>query len=345
MSTRDEFWKENGEFEEVWNRWLALKKYKELLSFIIDENDVGYYSKEAYSSYEKALLENNEVYLFKQFWKHIIGTKVKRFWNFYKSYLSYNDTPRLKPDEFPRIEKKLVEENRKKKPAFQDEHLNIVYHWQDLQWHINEYTERLHELGDTAEITKMKLLKESIYHLNKPKAKRTSDKRKIDESLFWELIQEIKIISDDKIDFSNRLQSKLESFKAEEIKRYEKTFLQKLNDLHQADIWALAFIVRNGCGDDCFDYFKAWIIAQGESVFNAVKNMKIFELKSVFTEEDPQFEEFMYVAQEAYENKKGETMPKPRIKQTPLRGDMWEEAELPKRYPEVFKLKNGILKL
>ena len=35
------------------------------------------------------------------------------------------------------------------------------------------------------------------------------------------------------------------------------------------ELWAAAFYVKGGCSDDSFDYFRAWLIAQGQEVFLA----------------------------------------------------------------------------
>ena len=106
------------------------------------------------------------------------------------------------------------------------------------------------------------------------------------------------------------------------------------------DIWALAYIVRKGCGDDAFDYFKAWVVSKGEEAFENVKNMKIEKLKELFENDDPQSEEFMYVAQEAYENKKYEEMAMPRVKEKPMQGKEWSEDTICKDYPELCKMFN-----
>lgn len=36
---------------------------------------------------------------------------------------------------------------------------------------------------------------------------------------------------------------------------------------HKEKLWAAAYVINGGCSDDGFDYFKGWLIAQGEDVF------------------------------------------------------------------------------
>ena len=48
-------------------------------------------------------------------------------------------------------------------------------------------------------------------------------------------------------------------------------FAQPLWDLftnsYRADLWAAAFLINGGASDDGFDYFRAWLIAQGRTTY------------------------------------------------------------------------------
>jgi hypothetical protein len=35
------------------------------------------------------------------------------------------------------------------------------------------------------------------------------------------------------------------------------------------DLWGAAYLINGGCSDDGFEYFRAWLIAQGRQVFEA----------------------------------------------------------------------------
>lgn len=61
---------------------------------------------------------------------------------------------------------------------------------------------------------------------------------------------------------------------------------------YKQDLWAVAYIVLGGCGDDGFDYFRFWLIAQGRQVFyDALKNADT--LCDVFSElEDPEGDDY-----------------------------------------------------
>lgn len=52
--------------------------------------------------------------------------------------------------------------------------------------------------------------------------------------------------------------------------------------------------------------------------------------------DDCQLEGMYYVANEAYENKKGEPMPFSETQNCPITGTLWTEEELPNRYASIW---------
>lgn len=113
-----------------------------------------------------------------------------------------------------------------------------------------------------------------------------------------------------------------------------------------------------GCSDDGFDYFRGWLIAQGEEIFNkALKNPEFLAeyLSEEYLEEDefaPQLEEMLSVASDAYTYQKtgeleydddistefwnelearGHEMKLPQIELD------WEEEDLEERYPNLWE--------
>jgi hypothetical protein len=49
-------------------------------------------------------------------------------------------------------------------------------------------------------------------------------------------------------------------------------FAQPLWDLlvasYRADLWAAAYVINGGSSDDGFDYFRGWLLAQGQAVYD-----------------------------------------------------------------------------
>ncbi|SCG64641.1 DUF4240 domain-containing protein [Micromonospora humi] len=45
-------------------------------------------------------------------------------------------------------------------------------------------------------------------------------------------------------------------------------FYEALNEeSYRWDLWAAAYLMRSGCSDDGFDYFRGWLVAQGRVVW------------------------------------------------------------------------------
>ncbi len=297
-------------FGDLRDIWIKDKRYSELIAFIHENWDSGQWD-EFFEPLEKHLMENKLEKEFIKFWKGILRHRFSSLWDWNK--------------EFGR--KTEYWDGSKKTFECQKLTLEGLY----------RFKQGLVELGAEQEIEKTNELIKTVDKLEKPKPKKTTDKRKIDENLFWELIKLNREKSEDKFDFIENLSNQLEEFKLTEIKRFERTFLSKYNELNRWEIWALAYIVRRGCGDDAFDYFKAWVISKGKEAFEDIKNLNILELKKHFDEE-PQLEEMFSLAENVYENKTGELMSPVRVKKQKLTGKQWKEENLKKDFPEIWKI-------
>jgi hypothetical protein len=38
-------------------------------------------------------------------------------------------------------------------------------------------------------------------------------------------------------------------------------------DSSRSSLWAAAYVINGGCSDDGFDYFRAWLMLQGQGTF------------------------------------------------------------------------------
>ncbi|MFH7813460.1 DUF4240 domain-containing protein, partial [Acetobacter lovaniensis] len=75
------------------------------------------------------------------------------------------------------------------------------------------------------------------------------------------------------------------------------------------DLWAVAYAARGGCGDDAFDYFCAWLVHQGRDTYEAaMANPVQWALQFPF-DDDPQCEDVLSVAANAWRTRTGEDMP------------------------------------
>lgn len=316
-------------FEDLRDIWIKDSRYSELTTFINENWDSGN-GDNFVKPYSEHLIANEELSQFKKLWKGILRHRISNLWRDF-DYLKATK-PNTSLDE-------IKSQNLNGFNQFSSKESTI----RRLSWEreyvlkgIAEYNQGLKKMNDQSELGKTERLYNDIDSLIKPKAKPSIDKRKIDESLFWKLIDDYRKTSDDKFEFIEKLSSKLEEFKPSEIRKFERIFRTKYEELNFGELWALAYIVRRGCGDDAFDYFKAWVISRGQNAFKAISTMKMNELKQYF-DEDPQLEEMLYLAENVYEFKTGEFMSPVRVKRNKLKKLNWTEETLETDFPELCK--------
>jgi len=100
------------------------------------------------------------------------------------------------------------------------------------------------------------------------------------------------------------------------------------------DLWGAAYLLNGGCSDDGFDYFRGWLIGQGQEVYeNALRDPQ--SLRNV-TGPCVSCENFLYIAMDAYEARTGQQLPPRRRARVELKGRHWDDDELPFLYPKLW---------
>jgi hypothetical protein len=319
-------------FADVRDKWLVDKRYGELISFIMENWDSG--NCDDFSRpFSKHLIDCKELNLYKRLWKGIIRHRLDKLWR----DVDYQKAiyPNITLDN-------IINTSIKNYNQFSsNESIERTIAWRRLYIidGINEFIEGLQILNDKKEIDKQTSLLAIVSNLEKPKPKLTTDKRKIDACLFWQLIDKARKKSIDQFNFLDNLKSTLEGFNPKELRSFHRILQTTANELNTWEHWALAYIVRRGCGNDEFDYFKAWCVSKGQKAFNAIKNIDENELVSIFNE-DPQLEELYYLAEHVYEDKTSELMQSAKVKTSKLTGKKWDEDQLPQIFPTLCKLFN-----
>jgi hypothetical protein len=105
------------------------------------------------------------------------------------------------------------------------------------------------------------------------------------------------------------------------------------------NLWGAAYLMNGGCSDDGFDYFRAWLLAQGRDTFE--KALADPDTLAALENPEGELEEFMYLAPQAYEDKTREQMPDSvfQVATRPKLGEGWDfddDAEMKDRYPKLF---------
>ena len=160
----------------------------------------------------------------------------------------------------------------------------------------------------------------------------------MDEPTFWRLIEEAKDESGgDGDEQAARLQAKLEALPADEIIAFKHIQDELMDRSYRNELWATAYIINGGCSDDGFDYFRGWLIGQGERVFHDTLRDPEGTLLTAAGEGEGETENelILYAALEAYEAKTGQEMPLRARPQPELAGESWDEETLDQLFPRL----------
>lgn len=130
----------------------------------------------------------------------------------------------------------------------------------------------------------------------------------MNESTFWELCEKhlARGRGDDE-ERVERLVAALEKLPPKEIAAFQRLFDQAMDRAYRWDLWGAAYVILGGCSDDGFEYFRAWLISRGRSVYEAA--LAEPESLAVEIQDDPDWapdlESLLYAAAEAYESATG----------------------------------------
>lgn len=127
------------------------------------------------------------------------------------------------------------------------------------------------------------------------------------ETEFWELIENSKLESQENISTQTSLLMEWLSGRSEgEIFDFDAHRRKFTNLAHTAELWCAVNLYMGYCSDDSFDYFKAWLVAQGKDAYTkSVEDPD--SLLNIFPENAKikGGEDFLCIPYEAYEKLTG----------------------------------------
>jgi hypothetical protein len=128
------------------------------------------------------------------------------------------------------------------------------------------------------------------------------------EERFWEIIENS--------DRGKTLKKALGKLSEKEIMGYRYWWEYFHAISYRQALWAVAYVVLGGCGDDSFDYFRYWLLTRGKKVFfDALDDADSLcdEFEKLEGDDYPEWEDVAYYPKEVFEEKFG--------------GDFYEEEE------------------
>lgn len=153
---------------------------------------------------------------------------------------------------------------------------------------------------------------------------------------FWEIISKTKSLSNNDIYLRpESLKQVLSTLSPVDIESFNVEYRQKLVETYRWDLWGAAYLINGGCSDDGFDYFRDFLISEGEQIYKqALENPD--SLAELEYEDEIELEDFRYAIDDAYTEKTGASLPQPNLQQpdNPA-GESWDEDELPQLFPKL----------
>lgn len=161
----------------------------------------------------------------------------------------------------------------------------------------------------------------------------------LDESQFWEIVAQAgKGAGGDCSVQAEKLTRQLLALPKEEIPAFQGLFDRFSDKAYRWDLWGAAYVLNGGCSDDGFDYFRWWLIAQGEQTYNAVLSDPDSLGQYAGDDGEAECEDIGYAMTEAYEEKSGGPLTPKGPHATEPAGEPWREEDLDRLFPRLTRL-------
>jgi hypothetical protein len=164
----------------------------------------------------------------------------------------------------------------------------------------------------------------------------------MEDNEFWAIVEIAKQKSGKKIEARpDALLVELSALESKKIEQFQAKYDGLLIDANTWNLWGAAYLMNGGCAEECFRYFRDWLISEGKSTFsNAVRNPEW--LAGVARRESYELEAFGQSAAKAFNGRTGSVIRTNAAVATkdPV-GTEWLEDDLPKLLPRIaLKFRN-----
>ena len=138
---------------------------------------------------------------------------------------------------------------------------------------------------------------------------------------------------------SQLLEQQLSKLPAEQIVAFQRMRHELDERAYTWDLWGAAYVIEDGCSDDCFRDFRAYLISLGRGPYEAALRDPDSLASVVQDAEEGDWENADNVAPDAYQSATGEDIP---AEDSDLsgdpRGEPWDDEDqeaLVQRYPAL----------
>jgi hypothetical protein len=162
----------------------------------------------------------------------------------------------------------------------------------------------------------------------------------MDDAAFWQLIADTRVAAGNDTDRqSDLLEQRLRSRPAKQIAQFERIRQHLDRQAYTYDLWGAAYVIEDGCSDDCFRDFRGYLISLGRGPYEAALRDPD-SLSSVAQDaETGNWENADDVAPDAYQSVADEDIPTGDSEPSgDPRGTPWDDEQteqLVQRYPRL----------
>lgn len=162
----------------------------------------------------------------------------------------------------------------------------------------------------------------------------------MDEHALWKLITDSRTKSDDDTGRqAELLEERLARLPARDIADFQRIRHRLDKRAYTWDLWGAAYVIEDGCSDDCFRDFRGYLISLGRKAYDAALRDPDSLAPIVEDAETDDWENADSVAADAYESATGDDLP---VDDSDLsgdpRGEPWDDEHveaLIERYPRL----------
>jgi Protein of unknown function (DUF4240) len=162
----------------------------------------------------------------------------------------------------------------------------------------------------------------------------------MNDTTFWHLIADTREeTGGDTEPQSELLEEKLSRLPAEQIAEFQRIRHRLDEQAYSWDLWGAAYVIEDGCSDDCFRDFRSYLISLGREPYEAALRDPDSLAPVVEDAETGDWENADSVAGDAYESAVGEDIPADDsdLSGEPS-GEPWDDEDqdaLVQRYPQL----------
>lgn len=163
-------------------------------------------------------------------------------------------------------------------------------------------------------------------------------KQLMKEEEFWIIIDKSRTTANGTYQLQiGALKTILQTLNENDLVKFSNTFTALMAATYNYKLWGAAYVINGGCSDDCFDYFRQYLIAHGRDKFYATINDPESCADWIKTEEEDNWEGLQGAIYTAYKEKTGKDIPDTYRPKMELKGEPFKEETVDKLYPKLAR--------